>query len=137
MMTATLKKQLEVFNLSGDILDWEGKIDKYCNFCDWFCKDTALKNKAIKLFKKINQIAKSKKINLEKTYVSFKNNWGNGFYDDFRICDIRTGFIIYTIAPSCPDGKGNRIATIYGKENDFDLPLVEGNWKDVLNFFNS
>lgn len=136
-MAATLKKQLEAFNSSGDILNWEGKIDESYNFYDWFCKDTALKNKAIKLFKKVNQIAKSKKIDSEKTYVSFKNNCGNAFYDDFRICDVRTGYIIYTITPSYPDGKGNTNADVWGKENNFDEALVKGNWKDVVKFFNS
>ena len=93
--------------------------------------------KAIKLFKKVNQIAKSKKIDSEKTYVSFKNNCGNAFYDDFRICDVRTGYIIYTITPSYPDGKGNTNADVWGKENNFDEALVKGNWKDVVKFFNS
>lgn len=135
-MATTLAKQLEVFNSSGYILNYDGKINESYNFYDWLCKDNALKNKAIKLFKKVNQIAKSKKIDLKKTYVLFKNNFCNGLYDDMQICDIKTGEIIYIIAPSYKDGKGNTNADVWGRENDFDYALVEGSWKDMLNFFN-
>jgi hypothetical protein len=48
----TLRQQLEAFNL-GVFLDSTGDVDSGCyNFYDWFCKDSSLKNKATKLFKK-------------------------------------------------------------------------------------
>jgi len=128
---ATLKQQLEVFDATGDFLNWDGEICKFCNFWDWFCEDSELENRAIKLYGKVNEIAKSKKIDLKTTYVTFKNNWCTDYYDDFRIFDIKSDTIIYTVTPSC-----NGIADVWGKENDFDKPLVEGSWQDVVNFFN-
>ena len=132
-----LKQQLEAFNNNGQIMDSEGEIDKCYNFYDWFCEDWELKNKAIELYQKVNQIKNSKKINLETTYVFFKNNFVNALYDDFRICDIKTGKVIYTVMPFGPYMKGDYVANVYGRENDFDEPLVEGKWNDVVNFFNN
>ncbi len=129
-----LQQQLEVFNTTSQFLNWEGEIHESCNFCDWFCKDSSLKNKATNLFKKVKRISKSKKIDLEKTYVFFKNNWRNTSYDDFRICDLASGEVIYTITPSIVS-RGIRQANLWGKENDFESPLVEGSWQDVVNFF--
>jgi len=123
-----LKQQLSDFN--------DGKFDECYNFYDWFCKDSELKDRAIKLYKKVNEIANSDKFDLEKTYVFFKNNCGfKAPYDDFRICDTATGNVIYTVTPSYDDDKLYCHASVYGKKNDFQEPLVEGSWQDVVNFF--
>lgn len=114
-------------------------IDIQCNagWYDWFCDDKSLVGKTMRLGKKVKQIAMSNKINLDNNYVWFKNNCpvAGNLYDDFRIADIATGDVLYTIVPSSgrDDEKGK--ALVWGKENDFEEALVEGCWKDIANFF--
>ena len=101
---------------------------------DWFCKDSALKNKTISLGKKVKQIAESSKVDKENMYVFFKNNcpMSGPLYDDFRICDIETGNVIYNVTPrSGHTGE----AEVYGEENEFQAPLAHGSWKDIKEFF--
>lgn len=129
-----LKQQLEVFTTTGEFLNWDDKINECCNFCDWFCADSALKNKATNLFKKVKRISISKKFDLEKTYVFFKNNSGRTWYDDFRICDLESKEVIYTVTPPFIK-RGVRQSNVWGKENNWESPLVEGSWQDVVNFF--
>lgn len=131
-----LKNQLEQFNKYDKILDSYGEESECFNFYDWFCKKSSLKNKAIKLFKKLNQISSSKKFDLETTYCFFKNNFplNGALYDDIRICDINTGDVIYTITPSRKISE-NLISEVWGKDNDFNAPLVLGTWKEVKTFF--
>lgn len=99
---------------------------------DWFCRDSSLFKKGVSLIKKLNQIAASKKFDNDKTYVIFKNNcplYGR-LYDDFRICDIETGNVIYTVVP-----KSGHKGFVWGKENDFKEPLFEGSWKEIKAWF--
>lgn len=101
---------------------------------DWFCRDTSLAAKTQNLGRKVLQLMKSTKIDTEKNYVFFKNNcpMRGGLYDDFRICDMETGNVIFTIVPRCThSGK----AEVWGRENDFNGPLVQGTWRDVKTFF--
>ena len=104
---------------------------------DWFCKEASLPNKTKKLVSKLKQIVGSPKLNPEKQYVFFKNNCpvAGSLYDDFRICDIETGDVLYTTTPSRTNHVGQTFAEVWGKENDFQEPLVCGTWKDVLFFF--
>jgi hypothetical protein len=98
-MRVTLKKQLEAFE-KGIYLDSDGKEDSGCyNFYDWFCKDTALKAKADKLFKQAKRWVKFHNTDTEKVYVFFKNNCPafGPLYDE--ICDIETSDVIWTITP--------------------------------------
>ena len=66
---------------------------------DWFCKDSSLRNKTYRMGSIIKQIKDGGKINLDESYVFFKNNCPvNGpLYDDFRICNIETGDVQFTI----------------------------------------
>ena len=106
---------------------------------DWFCNDYTLANRTKKLGKKLTQIADSPKIDKKNSYVFFKNNCPciGRLYDDFRICDMKKdGEIIFTIVPSSGHKSDEGKAEVWGRENNFDGPLVKGTWKDVLNFFN-
>ena len=98
---------------------------------DWFCRDTSLAAKTQKLAKKLKMLVKvqKEKFDPDTTYVFFKNNFpmSGSLYDDFRICDIKTGDVIFTVIPS----RGQ----LWGAENDFDDPMVEGSWKDIKAFF--
>jgi hypothetical protein len=101
---------------------------------DWFCRDSSLKNRMDKMVPLLRHVAKSKKIDPTKTYVFFKNNFpmAGPLYDDFRICDLETGDVLYTVIPKCThSGK----AEVWGTENNFDGPIVAGTRKDIKNFF--
>lgn len=104
---------------------------------DWFCKDSSLKNKTQLLGKKVIQISKSKKVDVDKNYVFFKNNCpvNGSLYDDFRICSMEEGEVIYTIVPRSGHKRYNNRAEVWGRENDFKEPLITGTWKDVKAFF--
>lgn len=104
---------------------------------DWFCYDTSLLNKTKKLVGKLKSISRSSKINIDTQSVFFKNGCpGNGsLYDDFRICDLVTGEVIYTIIPSSGFAHKKGQSEVYAKENHFEEPLVAGEWKDVIKFF--
>lgn len=102
---------------------------------DWFCKDKALVNRGRKLLYALSRLAKvnNNKFDPKKTYVFFKNNCpiSGNLYDDFRICDIETGDVIWTIIPSSDSG-----AELWGKVNDFDKPILEDSeWKDIVEYF--
>ena len=120
--------------LDGHFEDNAVNIQIYAGWYDWFCKDNSLRNKTRALGKKIIQLLPSSKIDGENMYVFFKNNCpvDGSLYDDFRICDVETGDVIYTVIPKC-GWTGE--AEVYGRENDFRGPLAEGNWKDVKEFF--
>ena len=104
---------------------------------DWFCKDSSLKRKLDKLFPKVKQLSASKKINMDKMYVFFKNNcpvYGS-LYDDFRICDMKSGDVIFTVVPASGHKASKGKAELWGTENNFKEALVNGTWKDIKAFF--
>jgi hypothetical protein len=104
---------------------------------DWFCRDTSLKGKLDRLFPKVKLIAGSKKIDQDRNYVFFKNNCpGTGsLYDDFRFCDMKTGDVIYTVIPASGHKVNKGRAELWGRENRFEKPLIEGTWRDVRAYF--
>jgi hypothetical protein len=117
-MKTTLKNQLEAFD-RGVFLDSDGKESWCYNFYDWFCKDKSLERKSVALFKKVKKFMSNyPELDQEKLYVFFKNNCPmvGSLYDDFRICDIETGNVVFTVVPKCShSGK----AEIWGKANDW------------------
>lgn len=117
----------------------EGPKDSCYNFYDWFCKETSLKNKSIKLTKYLKQIKDSPKIDIDKYYVFFKNNYpvNGSLYDDLRICDMKTGEVIYTIVPKCGHKSSDGLGCIWGRQNNFDSPLIQGTWKELKQWFNN
>jgi hypothetical protein len=111
--------------------------DNNCfGFFDWFCNDSALERRAKSLFNNFKKIANSPKINKDTMYLWFKNNCpciGN-LYDDFRISDLSTGNVIFTVTPS---SSHNETAEVWGKENNFKSPLITGTYQDIITWFNS
>lgn len=101
---------------------------------DWFCQDSSLAGKTRKLAPKIKRIAKSTKFDSEKVYVFFKNNcpFDGPLYDDFRICDIENGDVLFTVTPK--SGHTGE-AEVWGGENGYIGPLVEGSLKDIYKWF--
>lgn len=123
--------------LNNEFIANDRKTQIEAGWYDWFCRDTSLAAKTQKLGKKVVQLMNSEKIDVEKNYVFFKNNcpMRGSLYDDFRICDIETGNVLYTITPSCGHTVNKGVAEVWGRENDFKEPLVSGTWKDVKAFF--
>ena len=123
-MSTTLTQQLAAFE-QGKFIDSEGRETRCFNFYDWFCKEKSLKNKAIRLFSLVKRWVKNRNTDTDKVYVFFKNNCPmNGpLYNDFRICDIETGDVIWTVIPKCGH---SGLADVWGKQNDFKGAIVTG-----------
>ena len=105
---------------------------------DWFCKDTQLETRGQALFNKLKQIAFSNKFDITKTYVLFKNNapLSGGTYDDFRICDMETGDVLFTIIPKYTNGKAEVWDVKQNIKNNNTEFISADNWKGVLKYFN-
>jgi hypothetical protein len=140
-----MSKQLSTKDLisaweAGAFANPDRKIQIKAGWYDWFCKESSLAAKTDKLYKKAQRILnvdKGRKIDVNKTYIWFKNNCPmlGKIYDDFRIADMKTGDVIYTIVPSSGYAKNMGEAELWGRENDFDSALVKGTWNDILKFF--
>lgn len=121
----------------GNYNDPDVKTQIRAGWYDWFCNDKSLAAKTKSLGRKLIQIVNSPKINPETSYVFFKNNcpmWGK-LYDDFRICDIKSGNVIYCITPKSGHEVKNGLGDVWGRENDFKEPLFEGSWKEIKDWF--
>ena len=130
-----MEKEIAIADLIKMDFD-EAFNEKNCyGFYDWFCKDSSLKNKAKVLFAKLKSVVRSGKFDPTKTYVFFRNNCpcSGKLYDDFRICDLATGHVLYTVSPS--NGRGK--AEVWGVDNDFEEPLVCGTWRETKMWFNN
>ena len=108
---------------------------------DYFCKSSSLVNKGralirkLKKIYKLNELSGRKYFDPNKTYVFFKNNCPccGSLYDDFRICDLETREVIFTIQANRYDQKHS--AELWGQPNNFDGAILEGSIKDVYNYF--
>ena len=130
-MKTTLTHQLEAFD-QGKFLDSDGTESECYNFYDWFCKDKALKAKSERLFKMTKRWVTKRNIDTDKVYVFFKNNcpMRGPLYDDFRICDIETGDVIWNVTPKSGH---SGMAEVWGKENNFQEPIFKGkNLREIL-----
>ena len=94
-----MEKELTI---TETLKQWKsGELDIKALWYDWFCKETSLVNKGKALLQRLNAISGSAKFDNDKTYVFFKNNCpcNGSLFDDFRICDIETGDVIYCVVP--------------------------------------
>src|SRR5690554_2163545 len=87
-----LKTWIERFK-NAEFENENTKVQIEAGWYDWFCRDTSLKNKTKKMGNIIKQIKAGGKVNLNETYVWFKNNcpMSGPLYDDFRIANINDG----------------------------------------------
>lgn len=132
----SLRAWLEAFN-SGAFFSKDTKTQIKAGWFDWFCRDESLARKTLALAPKVRRVSKSPKIDIDKVYLLFKNNcplYGS-LYDDFRICSIEDGGVVYTVIPKNGHNSKKGITEIWGRENDFDAPLYEGDWKGALKWF--
>ena len=125
MEKTTLKIQLESFEKDGIVLDSDGTSSQCFGFYDWFCKEGSLKNKSESLMKKTKTFIDKMEVDVENTYVFFKNNCPmvGPLYDDFRICDVETGDVIWTVIPKC--GHSGK-AEVWGSKNGFAEAIYVG-----------
>lgn len=146
--TRSFTETLEMFE-AGNFDDPDVHIQIDAGWYDWFCKDSALARKTKTLLQRAKKIAKSPRFNNDEVYIFFKNNCPavGSLYDDFRICDRETGDVLYTIVPRRELKRYNPnrramdtekvFAELWGRDNDFDGPIVEGSWMEVVNYMNN
>lgn len=56
-------------------------------------------------------------------------------YDDFRICDIKTGDVVFTITPRSGHKVDKGRGSVWGSDNNFASPLFTGTWKEIKDWF--
>lgn len=119
---------------AGEFEDDSLKTQIAAGWFDWFCNDDELPAKTRRLGALVVDLIESDRIDPESTYLLFKNNLrADGvLYDDFRIVDRAEGDVLYTVLPENPERTGSEV---WGAANDFDGPLIEGDWNDVRRFF--
>ena len=94
---------------------------------DWFCRDTSLANKTKKMGNIIKQIKAGGKVDLETSYVWFKNNCplSGPLYDDFRIADIETNNNLIVVQIDC--FRNDSKYTAYERLDGFEKPGFQSN----------
>ncbi len=132
----------EKFNLLWfDNPDRRTQID--AGWYDWFCKDTSLANKTKKMGNIIRKVKDGGKVNLDTSYVWFKNNCplDGPLFDDFRFADIKTGEVLLTIQIDCC--WNNSKFAVFGRRRvgdhfETETPLFECHYaKDLVNWLNT
>lgn len=104
---------------------------------DWFCKDTSLKNKTKRMGSIIKQIKPGGKVDLETSYVWFKNNCPlhGPLYDDFRITSIETNNTLILVQIDCV--RNDEKYTVYERLDGFDKPVFKTNsTRELVKWFN-
>lgn len=136
MANISIKEWQKAFN-SGKYSSYDKSTQIEAGWYDWFCKESSLRNKTYKMGNIIKDIKDGGKVDLENNYVFFKNNcpFTGPLYDDFRICDMKTGEVIFTIQIDC--FRYNSKYAVFGV-NSWDRPLFTAkNKKELLNYLNN
>lgn len=135
MREITTREWIDKFN-KGVFSSEDRETQCNAGWYDWFCKDSSLANKTIRMGNIIKKI-----INptiLDNMYVFFKNNCPlvGSLYDQFKFCDMETGDVIYCIC--CDDKRSDYRYEVYGIENDFKEAIVGFNSsKELVKWFNN
>ncbi|HCV42184.1 MAG TPA: hypothetical protein DGH68_01775 [Bacteroidetes bacterium] len=104
---------------------------------DWFCRETSLAGKTPSLYRVLQRISTSPRLNLATMYAFFKNNCPavGSLYDSISICDLATGDVLFWIAPSVGYGPDKGKAQVFSVKESTDAPAASGRLKDVVNWF--
>jgi len=128
-----LKQWLEAFK-NNDFFSSDVQTQIKAGWYDWFCNDKSLAGKTNSLAGKVKFFESLGIVDSEKVYVFFKNNCpmvGNT-YDDFRICSLKTGDVLFTITPSsghtCIKGQSEVWSPINGFREEL---LKTTGWTDM------
>ena len=122
---------------SGDFENKNTKTQIEAGWYDWFCKDTSLANKTMKMGNIIKQIKVGGKVDLENSYVWFKNNCPvNGpLYDDFRIADIENNNNLFVVQIDC--AWNDTKYTVYERLDGFEKPVFKSDSsRELVKWFN-
>ena len=118
-----LRTWIQRFN-NNEFESLDVKVQIEAGWYDWFCRDTSLRNKTKKMGNIIKQIKDGGKVNLDESYVWFKNNcpMSGPLYDDFRIANIHDGATQLIVQLDSPweDAK----YTVYSVDDFFDKPVL-------------
>ena len=114
---------------NGDFKDSDFSVQCEAGWYDWFCSDKSLASRLVKLGNAVLKLEHKGKVDLDKQYVFFKNNcpMDGGLYDDFRICDIETGDVRYTISYRYPHRKNKFPWELYAICEGLN---EEGHWNE-------
>ena len=105
---------------------------------DWFCKDSSLRNKTLKMGNIVKQVKDGGKVDLDNWYVWFKNNcpMSGPLYDDFRFADLEEGNVQFTIQIESP--WSDYRYTVYGRKNQFvDMLAGFNTVKELVDWLNT
>ena len=121
-----LSEWIQRFN-SGEFKNKNTKTQIEAGWFDWFCRDTSLANKTKKMGNIIKQIKTGGKVDLETSYVWFKNNCplSGPLYDDFRIADIETNNNLIVVQIDC--FRNDSKYTAYERLDGFEKPVFQSN----------
>ena len=123
--------------ICGDFDAEDVKTQIKAGWYDWFCKDTSLYNKLKKMGPIICKIKDGGKVDLDKSYVFFKNNCPlcAPLYDQFKICDIESRDVIFCISIDSPwDSKKYAVNC----KDYWDKPIAEFNTsRELVGWLNS
>lgn len=114
MKDTSLRQWQEMYG-NGEFSSPDTETQIKAGWYDWFCSSKQLGKKTIALAKPVMKLIESKRINLDTMYVWFKNNcpFDYPLYDDFRIADIETGKVLYTVAHHEPYDKEKHLWNVY------------------------
>ena len=137
-MEMTLKTFCERFE-NGDFRAPNTAVQIEAGWYDWFCRDSDLYRKTEKLGRKVVSIKDSKRFDATRVYVFFKNNCPmiGALYDQFSICDIESGDVLFCCQHLEKGSHGCDHAhwEIYDRNAGFKIPVINGTWKDVRQYF--
>ncbi len=120
----SIREWVERFN-DGKYESIEVQTQIEAGWYDWFCRDSSLVNKTKRMGNIIKQIKPGGKVDLESSYVWFKNNcpFNGPLYDDFRIADIETDATLFVVQISNAYNKNSY--TVFEQSNNFLTPVFE------------
>ena len=119
-----LNEWIKEFN-QGQFESKDVKTQIKAGWYDWFCEDLSLGNKTKRMGQIIKQLKPGGKVDLETSYVWFKNNCPlNGpLYDDFRVADIESNVTLMVVQIDCPRSKHKY--SVSERLNHFETPIFE------------
>ena len=121
-----LSEWIQRFN-SGEFEKPDTTTQINAGWFDWFCRDTSLANKTKKMGNIIKQIKAGGKVDLDTSYVWFKNNCplSGPLYNDFRIADIETNNNLIVVQIDC--FRNDSKYTAYERLDGFEKPVFQTN----------
>jgi len=140
----TLRSWVDLYNKGK--FDWiHPTILRDMGGYDWWSADSTFQRIILKeLAKKVVAIATSEKIDVDNTYVFFKQNCPctGPLYCDFRICDIQSGDVLYCLSNVKKGCYGRDFGGWelwdFVRENGSKVTNNEtlmGTWRDIKKYF--